>query len=168
MKWIVYILCTALMIASYFFDLEPLAVSRDSAFYTHITYMFVHRGIIHFAGNMIALYLLFRACRRIGVVAPCTKSLVCAFLSSIFQTDGLTVGISGAVYAILGMVLVYNKSKDYFEGLAIAVVVNAIVAVFGGGIGWTIHLSGFIFGYIIELTWKRTILQKKNDSVLRR
>lgn len=156
MKSIVYILCTALYAVSLFCDIEPLALSEGSPMYTHLTYMFCHGSLLHYSANMLGIYLLFKSCRFVGIASACTKSVVCSFLASFVPVSGMVVGLSGAVYAMLGMLLVYIRTKDYAISLLFTALANAAIAILGGKVAWQIHLAGFVIGFLIELIWKQT------------
>jgi len=87
----------------------PSLVTNGKAYYTFLTSMFLHGGILHIAGNMWYLHVFGDNVEDLCGYAPyLALYLVCGFAGSLFQLAaewGSTIpsiGASGAISGILG------------------------------------------------------------------
>ncbi len=87
----------------------PSLVTNGKAYYTFLTSMFLHGGILHIAGNMWYLHVFGDNVEDLcGYVPYLTLYLVCGFAGSLFQLFaewGSTIpsiGASGAISGVLG------------------------------------------------------------------
>jgi len=128
-----------------------------------ITSQFVHGGLMHLASNMYGLIfagvVLQPVLRNWGMVtAYLTCGLAGAIMSAVMHPDGASVGASGAIMGLWGIVLVLAMVDDprISEGRAF-VLINA--ALFVGltlvtgfaqpGIDNAAHLGGVVMGALI-------------------
>lgn len=163
-----------------FFDqwaMIPAEVANGHEYYTALTSMFLHGGIMHIAGNMLFLWiygdnvedamghwqflLFYLAC---GFIADA------AHVASNPYSDVPTVGASGAIAGVMGAyLLLYPKAK--VDVLLILVVILKkitlpsyiilglwmIMQLFsgvattteGGGVAYWAHIGGFIAGMVL-------------------
>lgn len=148
------------------FGNEPYMVLKKHQYYRLITSMFLHGGFIHLISNGVYLYFFGT---KVEAIFGKIKFLFIYFVSgifgsvlSIFFTRNLSIGASGAVYGLIGAILVYCRMKgtdkvglSYFTILAIA----AIGIIYGfslPNIDNFGHIGGFFMGCF--LVW---ILQMK-------
>lgn len=124
---------------------------------SHITYMFLHAGIIHLLINslsFISAWIIMKRFYKKGYfyLVP----FVLAFLTSFIPLcifDKPTVGVSGVVYAMVGMILPYfNFKKAYLFYLSIAV--SLIVSFFIHSSNFYLHLFCFIVGVLFTVFYK--------------
>jgi membrane associated rhomboid family serine protease len=87
----------------------PSLVTNGKAYYTFLTSMFLHGGILHIAGNMWYLHVFGDNVEDLcGYVPYLALYLVCGFAGSLFQLFaewGSTIpsiGASGAISGVLG------------------------------------------------------------------
>ena len=149
--------------------------------YQLFTYMFMHGGIDHIFFNMFALWMFGCVVENVwgpkkflfyyiscGVGAGLMQELV-QFVSLYFglvDAVGMTVGASGAIYAVLlafGMIFpnerififplpVPIKAKWFVCGYA-AIELFLAVNSSGDGVAHFAHLGGMLFGYLMIRYW---------------
>jgi len=138
--------------------LIPLAVLDYYQLWRLITTGFLHADFLHIAFNMYALYNIGRSAERLFGTGRFLLGYLLALLSgSILVTaiagrETLTIGASGAIMGIVGMLLIY--SKNYREVPAVNEMFGSMlrIALLNLGIGllpgislWG-HLGGFLGG----------------------
>lgn len=95
-----------------FADFLGLSVHSLTSFYlwTPITYQFTHNGVIHFLCNMIGLFFLgrmllsmvgSRLVLRIYLLGGLAGGLLQVLYNLVIGPDGLTIGASGSILAML-------------------------------------------------------------------
>jgi membrane associated rhomboid family serine protease len=110
----------------------------DGQYYRLITAAFVHYGPIHLAFNMYALYLIGGALERyVGhwrfAVIYLLSALAGSFGALLVSPDALTAGASGAIFGLMGALLVLERHRG--------------VALLGGSIGGLLLINlVFTFG----------------------
>ena len=128
----------------------------DGAWWQLITSVFTHVEIWHVAMNMFALFIFGPALEGIigrarflavYLVSGLASSVLVLFLSSQY---GSTVGASGALFGLLGALLVAARkarlnSQWLMQNLAIGVVITVVG---WRMISWQGHLGGFLGGVV--------------------
>jgi membrane associated rhomboid family serine protease len=128
----------------------------DGAWWQLITSVFTHVEIWHVAMNMFALFIFGPALEGIigrarflavYLVSGLASSVLVLFLSSQY---GSTVGASGALFGLLGALLVMARkarlnSQWLMQNLAIGVVITVVG---WRMISWQGHLGGFLGGVL--------------------
>lgn len=127
--------------------------------------LFLHAGVVHLAVNAVSLYLLGRFAGRLygrwPVVAVFTFSGVTASLVSGLAHGGLSVGSSGAVSGLFGLILVFvfryraHLSPEFRRGfmynLLLVAAVNLMIGFSQPNIDHSAHLGGLIAGGLCGL-----------------
>lgn len=135
---------------------EPFLVLKRDQYWRLVTSMFLHIGLSHLLYNSFALYLFGT---RIEKYYGKIKFLFIYFISgvfgsiaSIFFSNTVSAGASGAIYGLLGalLFLAYKTNKE-IEGLNTYTIL--VMALIGIGLGWIMpsidnaaHLAGFLSG----------------------
>jgi len=146
----------------------PLTLSGD--YWRLVTAGFLHGNIIHIATNMWCLWSLGPICERFfgkwqTVAIYLLTGVGGALLSIAYNPERMEVGASGAVFGIVGALIVGLKFGDFSlsEGHRKAIlssvisfaVINFILGFgitgFGGNIDNLCHLGGFVSGLIVGL-----------------
>lgn len=141
-------------------------VFDNGEYYRLFTCMFLHSGIDHIVGNMLVLYaageilernighLRFAVVYLAGGIAASLTS--CWFYSSTHQYVQ-SIGASGAVFAVVGALVVYlilNKERAMEVG-AVRIVIFAFYALYSGfansGTDNAAHVGGLVGGSLIYL-----------------
>lgn len=143
-------------------------VFQNGQFFRIFTDMFVHIGFAHIASNALSLYILgSRSEKYFGsplFLFIYLVSGVGASLASVIFTDGLSAGASGAIFGIMGAMLINSfitkKSIGDFSGyfMAIFSLINIGTGFIMTGVDNAGHIGGFLTGAIISLIY--TIMEK--------
>lgn len=151
----------------YDFGLEGASV-KSGEYYRMFTCMFLHFDIYHILCNMFVLAYMGRVLELhsghwrmllIYIFSGLAGSLTVVLVENEFI---LTLGASGAIFGILGAVLVSMiKEQDYSEirTLIIGIALNLVVTFTGEDISIGGHLGGLIGGFV--LGW--FIIRRKAD-----
>ncbi|MFT4298252.1 MAG: rhomboid family intramembrane serine protease [Aeromicrobium sp.] len=122
-----------------------------------VTSAFLHVGVLHLAFNMLALYLFGPFLENVlGTVRFAVFYLAAALFSGavVYWLSGphtVTVGASGAVFALFGLALVVLlKAGQDVRTLIVLLAINAVMSL-QGGISWQGHLGGFVAGVLFGL-----------------
>lgn len=128
----------------------------DGAWWQLLTNAFTHVEIWHIAFNMLALYWLgpqletvFGRTRFLAlyVLSALTASATVLWLGSEY---GATLGASGAIYGLLGCLLVVaHKVGGDVRSLMGLILVNALITFVVPNVSWQGHLGGFVGGALI-------------------
>lgn len=128
----------------------------DGAWWQLMTSVFTHVAIWHVAMNMFALFIFGPALEGIigrarflavYLVSGLASSVLVLFLSGQY---GSTVGASGALFGLLGALLVLaRKARLNSQWLMQNLLVGAVITVVGWRlISWQGHLGGFLGGVV--------------------
>jgi membrane associated rhomboid family serine protease len=125
-------------------------------YYRLLTYGFLHDGILHIAFNMWFLFILGpmleTAIGRVNFVVVYFVSLLAGSFGALLLTPlDPTVGASGALFGILGALMViahYRGISIWQSGLALTLIINIVFSLTLAGISIGGHLGGFVGGAI--------------------
>jgi membrane associated rhomboid family serine protease len=142
-------------------QVERFAGVADGAYWQPLTSMFVHVDPLHIGFNMLALWFLGPQLEAaVGRARFLTLYLVSGLIGSVFvywltPVNTPTVGASGAVFGLLGALLVIAiKVRADLSQLLVWIGLNFVITVLGRGyISWQGHLGGFIGGALIALVY---------------
>lgn len=135
--------------------LLPAAVASGE-YWRVLTSGFLHGSLIHIAANMISLYFLGgpleRLMGRVRFLALYLVSMLGSAVSvMLFSAPvSLTIGASGAIYGLLGaLVVAYKRMRADLRSLIVVVALNFWITFQFPGISWQGHLGGLVVGAII-------------------
>ena len=148
-------------------------------YYRLFTSMFLHFGIVHLANNMFALWFIGGEVERMHghlkyLVIYLLSGLAGNYLSAVFSyiSDRMEVsaGASGAVYGILGalLVLVLKYGRNGNSKIYKMVVVLFFLVMAGqrtGNVDNIAHLGGFIAGVILGFLFMLMRERPQNNSL---
>jgi rhomboid protease GluP len=131
---------------------------NNGEYYRLLTAMFLHGGLMHIGFNMYALKSLGPFIERIyGRTRFLTIYFFGGLISSLFSylfSEGMSVGASGAIFALLGCALVYgiqmkNKvGKDFLSNIIQVIGINLILGFTVSNIDNYGHIGGLVGGII--------------------
>jgi membrane associated rhomboid family serine protease len=130
---------------------------HDGGWWRLVTTMFLHASVLHIAFNMLALWVIGRqveqylgSARYIGLYFV---SGLAGSAGALLQTPGVTVGASGAIFGILGSMLIIEwQVTGRLAGNAMTlIVINLVFSFAVPGISWGGHVGGLIGGILITL-----------------
>jgi membrane associated rhomboid family serine protease len=122
-------------------------------YYRMLTAMFLHFGVIHLLFNMVVLWMLGRILERdLGPARYLTAYLLSGLAGSVavylFSSGTWTVGASGAVYGLFGLLILVNrKLKRDNNGLYVLLGLNLVLTLIMG-FSFAGHVGGLIGGAI--------------------
>lgn len=121
-----------------------------------VTAGFLHGGIFHLAVNMLSLWWLGRpletALGRVRFAGLYLFGLLAGSAAAYLLTPAYApvVGASGAIFALLGALLVLARQMGIDPRSLVGVlVVNAAISVLAQGISWQAHAGGFVAGVVV-------------------
>lgn len=129
-------------------------------YYRFFTCMFLHGGLLHLASNGVYLYYFgVRAERLLGtgwfLVLYLVSGLCGGLLSVAFSSGGISIGASGAIYGLLGaMLLLTKKHGSRYTGMnyATMLLLAATAICFGflePGVDNMAHIGGLLGGMAV-------------------
>jgi len=140
-------------------------------FFRLFTDMFVHIGFAHIAANCFSLYILgTRSEQYFGkamFLFIYIFSGIGASLASVMFTESVSAGASGAIFGIMGAMLVYSNMSDkpiadfsgYFMVLFSLTSIGA--GFFMSGIDNAGHIGGFVTGALLTFIINKIKMFKK-------
>ncbi len=137
--------------------------------WTLVTYIFLHAGFDHLFYNMFALAIFGLMLEKI---IGGKKFLIIFFVSGIMAGIGSvifyssSIGASGAIYGIMGALVVLRPRVPVFVGFMVPVPMIVAVVLWAGGdmiglftpsenVAYAAHLFGLAFGLICGLYLKK-------------
>lgn len=139
--------------------LDVGGMTAHTPFYTLITSMFAHGSFMHILMNMITLGVLGNiAYRQFGIgmylMSYFGGSIIGNILSEVVTPNVATVGASGGIYGLLGMLSVGVIFRSELGMLRSAILgllgINLIYTFIDSRIDVTSHLTGLSVGSIIS------------------
>lgn len=188
---VVLLLLATVLTAPAFVDLLQFAPAKSAGRpWTFLTYMFVHGGLLHLAGNMLLLFVFGPPVeRRLGSRAFVLYYLYCG-MGAAALTVGLSsflpippmVGASGAVFGVaLAFAFAWPDVELVFAPLPLRISARTLVMLLAladlafaawtdGGVAHVGYVGGMVAGYLFfriqTLTSRRS--QKEPRTVTRR
>lgn len=165
----VYLLIAANIITFFIGDTQKYgftaeAILIDGQSYRAFTSMFMHASFSHLAGNMLCLYIIGKRIEKIEGAINLIAIFICGgilscladcYLQLYFLGDisTLSVGASGAIYALLGALVVEAFTEASVERYRTKVLLVVIFLLITGNIGARlniiVHIAGFLAGILI-------------------
>ncbi len=124
--------------------------------YRIVTGGFLHSGILHVGFNMYLLYMLGQILEPALGRVPFTVAYFFSLLAGAFgvlllDPTALTVGASGAVFGLMGVLVVYQRSRGQSimdSGLGGLLILNLVLTFAVSNISVGGHLGGLVGGLI--------------------
>ena len=125
-------------------------------YYRLLTSGFLHDGILHIAFNMWFLFvmgpMLENAVGRLNFTVVYFVSLFAGSFGALLFSPGVpTVGASGALFGVLGALIVvayYRRISIWQSGLALILIINIVFSLTVADISIGAHLGGLVGGAI--------------------
>jgi membrane associated rhomboid family serine protease len=130
------------------------AISDDGEWYRIITGAFLHANLVHLLFNMYALYVLGpvveRSLGRVRFAIVYAAALMGGSLGALVMSpDDLTVGASGAIYGLMGALIVLYRNRGISlmqSGLGITLIINFVITLAVPNISLGGHVGGLAGG----------------------
>jgi membrane associated rhomboid family serine protease len=126
-----------------------------------VTAMFLHASVLHIAFNMFALWMIGTPVEeylgRARFLGLYLVSGLAGSAGSLIQTPGLTVGASGAIFGILGAMLIieYQLTGSLAGNAMTWIVINLVLSFTISSISVGGHIGGLIGGILVTLAYAR-------------
>ncbi len=159
----------------YYFKAEEFHV------YQFVTYMFLHGGFAHLFFNMFALWMFGCVIERVwgpkrfifyyiicGVGAGLCQEIVQFFNYGDLPVPSITIGASGAVYAILlAFGMTFPEERIFIFPLPVPIKAKWFVCIYAAiellsamsssadGVAHIAHLGGMLFGFLLIRYWRK-------------
>lgn len=117
-----------------------------------VTYAFVHAGILHFAFNMLVLWMVGPSIeQRIGRLPFLAAYMISAGGAAVavswLTPMSAVVGASGAIYALFGMAIGMQRMLGRVQpALLLIVGINLVFTFVAGNVSWPAHVGGLLIG----------------------
>ncbi len=133
----------------------------NGEYYRIATSMFLHIDFEHLLMNMLILYIAGTAVEVIFgkikfLVIYLFGGLISHIISLLFQTESISLGASGAIYALIGALIVYIiiyrqfNIKALLQALFIVVLFTVLMSIFEmSSVNHLAHIAGFIAGALM-------------------
>ncbi|HEY5059593.1 MAG TPA: rhomboid family intramembrane serine protease [Gaiellaceae bacterium] len=126
-----------------------------------ITTMFLHASIVHIGFNMLALWWFGAPVEaylgRVRFIALYFVAGLAGSAGALVQTPGVTVGASGAIFGVLGamMILEWQATGRLGGNAMTLIVINLALSFAIAGISIGGHIGGLIGGILATLAFAR-------------
>lgn len=127
--------------------------------YRVFTYGFMHADILHIGLNMLALISLSNIVLYFTnekfMIRAYFISLIASGLGIVFFSNEYTIGASGAIYGLFGVLIYYaikyrKGNSQLLNSLIVTLVLNLAIS-FSPNISMVGHLSGLVTGIVLAL-----------------
>ncbi|WP_278600844.1 rhomboid family intramembrane serine protease [Clostridium tertium] len=140
--------------------------------YRLLTSAFLHGGIIHIFFNMSALNIIGREVEAVYgskryIAIYVISALGGSVVSYLFKPNSISVGASGAIFGLLGAMLIFGLKerdkigKQYMKNILETIGLNVIIGITIPNIDNFAHLGGLILGAIASFI----LFKKKNFKI---
>lgn len=174
------VLNVLIFIASFFinigyFSLHDVLIKEYDQYYRFITSGFFHADILHLGFNMYALYIIGSQIEgffgRNKYLLIYFGSLIISGLFSLLFVEGHSIGASGAIFGLLGSLLIFSYHyRLYFGSILNSEIIPIIVINLGigfmiPGINNYAHIGGLIGGILLTKAVGVKYKTDHNDSL---
>ncbi len=138
----------------------PVGIGYKHEYYRLFTSMFMHASITHIAFNMIVLWIIGQ---QLEVLLGHSRFITLYFVSglagavaSFYFSDirTLAVGASGAIFGLMGGLLVAGRRLRYdVTQVAALIGINIVFGFLWPGTDWKAHLGGLVGGLLMGLVY---------------
>jgi membrane associated rhomboid family serine protease len=150
----------------------PYIVNGHHEYYRLLTSGFLHDGLLHILFNMVFLYFvgpaLEQAIGRVNFVAVYFASLLAgSFGALLFTPLAPTVGASGALFGLLGALVVvahYRRISIWQSGLGPTLLINIVFSLTVSDISIGGHVGGFIGGLICGVLYMELVDRRRMQT----
>lgn len=153
------------------FGAEYQVIFDMHEYYRIITYAFIHTNVVHLIQNSVYLYFFGMRTEllygKIDMTIIYFFAIIGSSILSVLCNDAISVGASGAIFGLIGAVLVYsykhgkkNIGMNYMT-LLLLIILSLIMGVFQKNVDYFGHFGGFITGSLVA--W--ILLKYKNINI---
>lgn len=136
----------------------------NGEYYRLITCAFLHGGVVHIALNMYSLYCVGPMIEEVYNKTKFTiiyfVSAILASLFSLYFSDAVSIGASGAIFGLLGAALIFgikmrNRiNKNFLFNIISVIAINIFIGASLPNIDSFAHIGGLIGGIVTTSLYK--------------
>ena len=155
-------------------------IRNSHEYYRLVTCAFFHVDIIHILFNMYALYIIGSQMEsfigKTKFIIVYFVSILTASLMSITLNNGPSIGASGAIFGLLGSMLVFGYHYRVYLGTVLRsqiiplIVFNLMLGFMVSGIDNFAHIGGLLGGilvtYALGIKYKSSKLERINGTII--
>lgn len=146
---------------------------RDGELWRIVTSGFLHAGLLHLAFNMYALWILGaeveRGLGRRWFLATYGISLLAgSFGALLLDPDAFTVGASGAIFGLFGLIVVVQRARGidiWASGMGPVLLINLALTFGVPGISVGGHLGGLAAGLVMGTLLVEVKVRRRQESL---
>lgn len=144
------------------FGAKQTYLIQQGQYWRLITSAFLHGGLIHLLVNMYSLFMVGTLVEKIygwkkylGIYF--FSAITSSLLSYYLDISNISVGASGAIFGVLGAVLVFaikerkNIDRGFISNIVSVIVINLLIGLSASNIDNYGHVGGFLGGLVISL-----------------
>lgn len=141
------------------FGAKVNALIIQGEYWRLFTSMFLHIGFLHLMFNLYALWALGPITEELlGRIRYLTIYIISGVMGSVASflfTDAISAGASGAIFGVLGALVVYSRRKPFLwksgfgKNLVVIILINLSLGFFQAGIDVYAHVGGLIGGMLL-------------------
>lgn len=165
MRWLVNIACVAVWTLSFFIDVSVLGFSTCSPAQCRLLYAFAHISVLHLTFNLLSYNVFCNVLNKLQVSHYQLIAFVCAVCATFgSECTTSTIGLSGVVFAMLGITTYYVQSQQFLFALACVFASNIITGIFGNS-NSLLHVLAFFYGLTFTIILNNlSLLWQKNST----
>ncbi len=171
-----FLQCESQVLLQWGGNFKPLVV--EGQWWRLLTSVFVHCGFLHLLYNMLALLLI---CLFLETIIGSKKfmiiylitGIVSGYVSLMYHGDVVSVGASGAIFGMFGvlagLMVIQHVDKKLTAAiwifLAIYIGINLVMSL-QGGVDMAAHVGGLASGFLIGIVYfpiEKYFLKKRNE-----
>lgn len=153
---IILLVLLVIQILTLFFDLNFLAVSDTSPWWTLFTYNFLHVSFLHLGINSFVYYSYYKVLTKEDLKPIVILSLLITPIAAYFSAEDIpTCGFSAVISVMMGYYL--NKASPKFFVKAMLLVIFSYIFTFtlSKGVNTLIHAYCFFPSLILTFIYRR-------------
>jgi membrane associated rhomboid family serine protease len=138
-------------------------IAVEHQYWRLVSSAFLHENLLHIGFNLYLLYLLGQmlepAIGSVRFAAVYFTSLLAGSLGALIATDGASLGASGAVFGLMGAIVVELRARRLSvmeSGIGGLIVINLILSFSIANISVGAHVGGLIGGAVAGLILRAT------------
>lgn len=140
-----FLIVSVALLLLFVFDVPRLSLSSDSPIWHRLVYHFFHGNVFHLLANLLALYSVSKA--RLSRSALLTSFVVACLVPA---TDNPVVGLSGFLFAVMGIVYGYHlPSPKSIQWAVVSYIVSAVPMLFTTLVAVEVHIVALTLGLFV-------------------
>lgn len=152
----IIIILTVFFVLGQIINLNNLAVSDSSPWWTLFTFNFVHVSFLHYLINVFIFYTYSRVLNKKDILPVCILSLVITPIAAYLTAQSVpTCGFSAVISVIMGYYLTKVSRKFFFKAMALILFSYVFTYLCSKGVNTGIHAVSFFTSLAVSFVWRK-------------